>query len=110
MIQWETKWRKEYPNAPAGRPNNFDLIAYADAYVIAEGLRRAGPALTTAAFVTGLEAISNYRVSPIATPRTFTAKHHIGNLQLVPMEAKAGVWEAIQWNSSRDSDILKKYP
>ncbi|MGH6753489.1 MAG: ABC transporter substrate-binding protein, partial [Bradyrhizobium sp.] len=27
MKQWEANWRKEYPNAPAGRPNNFDLLA-----------------------------------------------------------------------------------
>jgi branched-chain amino acid transport system substrate-binding protein len=110
MVQWEAKWRKEYPNAPVGRPNNFDLLAYADAYVVAEGLRRAGPALTTATLVSGLEKVSNYRVSAIATPRTFTTKHHIGNLQLSPMEVKGGAWEAIQWTGSRESDILKKYP
>src|SRR5512146_1708694 len=30
MAKWEAAWRREYPNAPAGRPNNFDLLAYAD--------------------------------------------------------------------------------
>ena len=28
-----SRWSKEYPNAPAGRPNNFDLLAYGDMYV-----------------------------------------------------------------------------
>jgi len=34
------------PNAPAGRPNNFDLLAYGDMYVLAEGMKRRGPTLT----------------------------------------------------------------
>jgi branched-chain amino acid transport system substrate-binding protein len=110
MVQWEAKWKKEYPNAPAGRPNNFDLIAYADAYVVAEGLKRAGPSVTPATFISGLESIRNYRVSSLATPRTFSAKHHIGNLQLNPMETKAGAWEPLTWSSTRESDILKRYP
>ena len=46
MVKWEAKWKKEYPNAPAGRPNNFDLLAYGDMYVLAEGMKRAGKDLT----------------------------------------------------------------
>ena len=38
MLKWVANWRREYPNAPAGRPNNFDLLAYGDMYVVAEGL------------------------------------------------------------------------
>lgn len=110
MVKWEAAWRKEYPNAPAGRPNNFDLLAYGDMYVMAEGLRRAGKDLTTESFIKGLESIQNYRVSEVATPRTFSTKHHIGNLTLVPMVVKNGAWEPIPgWKSTRESDILKRY-
>jgi len=109
MVKWEAAWRKEYPSAPAGRPNNFDLLAYGDMYVLAEGLRRAGANLTTDGLIRALEGIQNYRVSPVATPRTFSTKHHIGNLSLVPMVVKDGQWEPINWSSARESDILKRY-
>lgn len=109
MVKWEAAWKKEYPNAPSGRPNNFDLLAYGDMYVLAEGMKRAGPNLTTASLITALEGIQNYRVSPVATPRSFSTKHHIGNLALVPMVVKDGQWEPVQWTSTRASDILTRY-
>ena len=78
-------------------------------YVLAEGLRRAGANLTTDGLIKALEGIQNYRVSPVATPRTFATRHHIGNLSLVPMVVKDGQWEPINWSSARESDILKRY-
>ena len=42
MKVWLAKWKQEYPNLPAGRPNTFDLLAYADMYVLADALKRAG--------------------------------------------------------------------
>jgi branched-chain amino acid transport system substrate-binding protein len=110
MVKWEGNWRREYPNAPAGRPNNFDLLAYGDMYVVAEGLKRAGKDLTNEKFIAALEGIQNYRVGPVATPRTFSTKHHIGNLTLVPMIVAKGAWEPVGgWKSARESDILKRY-
>jgi branched-chain amino acid transport system substrate-binding protein len=110
MVKWEANWRREYPNAPAGRPNNFDLLAYGDMYVVAEGLKRTGKELTTDKFIAALEGVQNYRVGPVATPRTFSTKHHIGNLTLVPMIVAKGVWEPVGgWQSTRESDILKRY-
>ena len=109
MVKWEAAWKKEYPNAPAGRPNNFDLLAYGDTYVLAEAMKRAGPNLTTDALIRSLESIHDYRVGSVATPRTFSTKHHIGNLTLVPMMVKDGQWEAVAWSSTRESDILKRY-
>jgi len=109
MTKWEAAWKKEYPNAPAGRPNNFDLLAYGDMYVLAEGMKRAGANLTTDSLVKALEGIQDYRVGSVATPRTFSTKHHIGNLTLVPMVVKDGQWEPVQWTSARESDILKRY-
>jgi branched-chain amino acid transport system substrate-binding protein len=109
MVKWEAAWKKEYPSAPAGRPNNFDLLAYGDMYVLAEAMKRAGPTLTTDRLIGALEGIQNYRVGPVATPRTFSTKHHIGNLALVPMMVKDGQWEPVQWSSTRQSDILNRY-
>jgi hypothetical protein len=51
----------------------------------------------------------DYRVGPVATPRSFSTRHHIGNLTLVPMKVVNGEWEPVQWKSTRESDILKRY-
>jgi branched-chain amino acid transport system substrate-binding protein len=106
---WEAKWKAEYPNLPAGRPNVFDLIGYADMYVLAQALKQAGPEPTTDKLVTALESLNGYRVSPIATPRTFTAKHHIGNLTLQAQQVKNGAWEPVPWQPKHETEILKRY-
>ncbi|HEY1326522.1 MAG TPA: ABC transporter substrate-binding protein [Casimicrobiaceae bacterium] len=109
MVKWEAAWKKEYPSAPAGRPNNFDLLAYGDMYVLAEGMKRAGRDLTADSLIRALESMHDYRVGPVATPRSFSTRHHIGNLTLVPMKVVNGEWEPVQWKSTRESDILKRY-
>ncbi|HZA15054.1 MAG TPA: ABC transporter substrate-binding protein [Myxococcaceae bacterium] len=109
MVKWETAWRKEYPNAPTGRPNTFDLLAYGDMHVVAEALRRAGKNLTHESFIKALESIDNYRVSPVASPRRFSSKHHIGNLTLQPMIVRNGEWQQVAWKPSRQSEILTRY-
>jgi branched-chain amino acid transport system substrate-binding protein len=109
MTKWEAAWRKEYPSAPVGRPNNFDVMGYADTYVIADAMKRAGRDLTTDSFIRALEATNGYRVGSVATARTFTTKHHIGNLTLVPLIVQNGAWEPVPWQSTRESDILKRY-
>jgi branched-chain amino acid transport system substrate-binding protein len=109
MIKFRKAWDKRYPNAPKGRPNIFDLMAYGDTYVVAEGLKRAGPDLTREKFVDALETIQNYRVSEVATPRTFTNWHHIGNLQMQMMIVANQHWVPLRFDSSRQSEILTEY-
>ena len=106
---WEAKWKKEYPNLPVGRPNVFDVMAYTDMYVIAEAMKKAGPDLTTKSLIAGLEQIKGFSQSSLASPITFTNKHHIGNLTLTVMEVKDGQWVPIGWKPSRPSEILKRY-
>ncbi len=106
---WEAKWRAEFSNMPAGRPNIFDILSYSDMYVLADALKRAGRDLTTDKLIEALENTKDYRVGLIATPRTFTAKHHIGNLRLQAMQVKNGQWEPLPWEGKRESDILKRY-
>jgi branched-chain amino acid transport system substrate-binding protein len=109
MKAWRAKWSAAYPNMPAGRPNTFDILAYADMYVVAEALKEAGKDLTTARFVDALENLHDYRVSAIASPRTFSKIHHIGNLRLQPMQVKNGEWVPVAWDGKRPSDILQRY-
>ena len=109
MVAWLAKWKKEYPNAPAGRPNLFDVLGYNDMYAFAEGLRNAGPEPTTEKLIAGLEKLNGYRVGPTANPITFTSKHHVGNLRLQPKMVKNGAWQNVDWESKRESAILKRY-
>ena len=109
MKAWHAKWSADYPNLPPNRPNIFDVLAYSDMYVLAEAMRHAGNDLTTASLINALENLHDYRVGPIATPRTFTKFNHIGNLRLQPMQVKHGEWVQVPWESKRPSDILQRY-
>lgn len=109
MKSWAAKWKQEYPNLPAGRPNVFDVLSYSDMYVVADALKRAGKDLTTDKVIDALEATHEYRVGTIASPITFTRKHHIGNLRLQAMRVKNGEWEPVPFEGKRESDILKRY-
>jgi branched-chain amino acid transport system substrate-binding protein len=109
MKSWVAKWKQEYPNLPAGRPNVFDVLSYSDMYAVADALKRAGKDITTDRLIDALEATHDYRISAIASPLTFTKKHHIGNLRLQAMQVKNGEWEPVAFEGKRESDILKRY-
>jgi branched-chain amino acid transport system substrate-binding protein len=109
MKSWVAKWKQEYPNLPAGRPNVFDVLSYSDMYAVADALKRAGKDLTTDKLIDALEATHGYHVGAIASPITFTKKHHIGNLRLQAMQVKNGEWEPAPFEGKRESDILKRY-
>ena len=108
MVKFREAYRKEYPNQPSGRPNWCDMMAYTDTYVIAEAMKRAGKDLTVDKFIKAMETLRDYRVSRIATPRTFTSEHHIGNLRLQPLVVLNGHWVPLAWEPSKPSDVLKK--
>ena len=109
MKSWVAKWKQEYPNLPAGRPNVFDVLSYSDMYAVADALKRAGKDITTDRLIDALEATHDYRIGAIASPLTFTKKHHIGNLRLQAMQVKNGEWEPVAFEGKRESDILKRY-
>jgi branched-chain amino acid transport system substrate-binding protein len=109
MKSWVAKWKQEYPNLPTGRPNVFDVLSYSDMYAVADALKRAGKDLSTDKLIDALEATHDYRNGAIASPLTFTKKHHIGNLRLQAMQVKNGEWEPVAFEGKRESDILKRY-
>jgi branched-chain amino acid transport system substrate-binding protein len=109
MKSWVAKWKQEYPNLPAGRPNVFDVLSYSDMYAVADALKRAGKDFTTDKLIDALEATHDYRAGAIASPLTFTKKHHIGNLRLQAMQVKNGEWEPVAFEGKHESDILKRY-
>jgi branched-chain amino acid transport system substrate-binding protein len=109
MIKFREAWAKMNPNAPKGRPNLFDVWGYTEGYVIAEALKRAGRDLTREKFIDALESIQDYRVSEIATPRTFTKWHHIGNLTQQAMVVVGQHWLPLRWDPRRQSEVLDDY-
>ena len=106
MVKFREAWSKRNPNAPKGRPNLFDLWAYGDTYVIAEGLRRTGLDLTREKFIDALETIDNYRVSEVASPRTFTSWHHIGSSKARILGVLGQHWVPLAWEPERSSEIF----
>lgn len=109
MVKFRTAWQKLNPNAPKGRPNLFDVYAYGDTYVIAEALRRAGRDLTRENFVDALEQMKDYRISSVATPRTFTTHEHIGNNMLRMLVVVAQHWVPLGWEPSRPSELMSEF-
>ena len=109
MVKFREAWAKLHPDAPKGRPNLFDVLGYSEMYVIAEAMKRAGPDLTREKLVDALETIENYKVSEIATPRTFAKWHHIGNFRMQYMVVLAQHFVPVRFDPHRESEILKEY-
>jgi branched-chain amino acid transport system substrate-binding protein len=109
MVKFRDAWSKLHPDAPKGRPNLFDVLGYTETYVIAEALKRAGPDLTREKLVDALETIDNYKISEIATPRTFTKWHHIGNFRMQYMVVLGQHFVPVRFDPHKESEILKEY-
>jgi branched-chain amino acid transport system substrate-binding protein len=109
MVKFKESWARLNPGAPKGRPNVFDVLAYSDLHVVAEGMRRAGKDLTRDGLVKALESVKDYRISEIATPRTFTDWHHIGNLRMQMMVVINQHWVPLRWDPAQESGILADY-
>ena len=109
MLKFQQAFAKRHPDAPKGRPNVFDLMAYGDMHVVAEGMRRAGPELTREKLIDALETLDNYRFNELAQLRTFTKWHHIGNLRMQMMVVLNQRWVPLRWDPARESLILKEY-
>lgn len=109
MQKFKDAWLKRNPNPPKGRPNLFDLDAYGDTFVVAEALRRAGRDLTREKLVDAMESIQNYRISDVATPRSFTNWNHIGNFSMTMMVVLGQHWVPLAWHPSRPSEILNSF-
>jgi branched-chain amino acid transport system substrate-binding protein len=109
MVKFREAWARLHPDAPKGRPNLFDVLGYTETYVVAEALKRAGPDLTRDRLVDALETIENFKISEIATPRTFTKWHHIGNLRMQYMVVLGQHFVPVRFEPHRESEILRGY-
>lgn len=105
MSDWRARFAKRNPNPAPGTPNSFSLSAYSDFYVLAEGLRRAGKALTPQAVIDALESINGYTAgkdkafafaAPIGNPRSFKKGNHKGNNECVLLTVKNGQYQRVE--------------
>ena len=104
MGEFRAHFAKAFPDAPAGMPNQYTIRAYADAYVIAEALRRAGNNLsgdnvvaqfeTIHDFVAGNDSTFTY-ASAIGLPRGFTSTDHQGTRSLAPVKVVNGQFQRV---------------
>lgn len=104
MGDWVQRVTKFAPNRTADLPNIYSLMAYADAYVFAEGLRLAGKSPTRQGFVDALNTVSNFVAgkdpfwtfaAPIGLPRTFKAGDHNGNKSQGVIVIKNGSFQIV---------------
>ena len=59
--------------------------------------------------VDALETIEDFKVSEIATPRTFTKWHHIGNFRMQYMVVLGQHFVPVRFDPHRESEILREY-
>jgi ABC-type branched-subunit amino acid transport system substrate-binding protein len=99
MGEWHRKFAKAFPDGPVGLPNTYSARAYADAYVIAEGFRRAGTDFSPENIIKHFEEMQGFvagkdehfiYASPIGFPRSFTPSDHQGNTTMAVVEVKDG--------------------
>jgi branched-chain amino acid transport system substrate-binding protein len=104
MADFRARFTKAFPNAPSGMPNQYTIRAYADAYVIAEALRRAGSDLSQKNIIAQLNTIQNFvagrdenfkYAAPIGLPRTFSPTDHQGTKVVAPVVVKSGKFQAL---------------
>ncbi len=104
MKEFRARFAKAYPNAPAGMPNQYTIRAYADAYVIAEAIRRTGADPTPAAITSQLETIHDFvggtdayftYAAAIGLPRGFSPTDHQGTKKLTVVVVRHGKFETV---------------
>jgi branched-chain amino acid transport system substrate-binding protein len=104
MATFRTRFNAQFPTANAAAyPNFITIQAYADAYVLADALKRAGTNLTSAAILAALEQTSSFVAGqtsgagsswswavPVGMPRSFSATDHQGSRNLVMLKVVNG--------------------
>jgi branched-chain amino acid transport system substrate-binding protein len=96
--KFESGLKEFLGSMPQGRPNNYDMIAYGSAYVIAQAAQATGCQLTRERL---LDAWSNLKDAGPAKlggldvffPESYTPTDHQGNYRLGAAIVKNGQWE-----------------
>ena len=88
MVEFEARYKKKFPSYPVDRPNYVDVYNYGTMYVLAEGMRRAGPNMTQKGLVEALETLKDFKAPDswpnavhVIQPLSFNESHN-GNRRL----------------------------
>lgn len=103
MADWLKALEASGIERPANTPNLYSMMLYADVYVVAEAIRKAGRDLTREAFmqsldtdirdfVAGKDSVWTF-AAPIGLPRSFTPSDHLGNRVVLPVCNQGGVFK-----------------
>jgi branched-chain amino acid transport system substrate-binding protein len=96
--EFESRLKNSLGSMPQGRPNQYDMIGYGSAYVIAEAIQATGCQITREHLI---EAWSNLKdAGPVKLggldvifPESFTPADHQGNKRLGGTIVRNGAWE-----------------
>ncbi len=104
MAKWLSALHTAEPSLPSGTPNLYSLMAYADTYVLAQAILKAGKNLTRSGLIQSLEtnihgflagANGTWPIAqPVGQPRTFSTTNHQGTDSLTVVKVINGVWVA----------------
>lgn len=104
MAKWLSALHADQASLPTGTPNLYSLMAYADTYVLAQGILKAGKNLTRSGLIQSLDNNINGFLAgangtwpdaqPVGQPRTFSASNHQGTDSLTVVKVVNGAWVA----------------
>ena len=96
--EFEARLKTSLGSMPQGRPNQYDMIGYGSAYVMAEAVRATGCQLTREHLIDAWSNLTD--ASPVKIggldvifPESFTPTDHQGNKRLGGTVVKNGGWE-----------------
>jgi branched-chain amino acid transport system substrate-binding protein len=100
MGKWLALFGRMFPNVDrAAYPNQQTVWAYADTFVLADAIRRAGPKFNADSLVRQLDRTRGFLAGtgkvyfyahPVGLPRTYNPHDHEGTRQMAVLEVKAG--------------------
>jgi branched-chain amino acid transport system substrate-binding protein len=104
MAIWLKDLHADEPSLPVDTPNLYSLMAYADTYVLAQAILKAGKNLTRAGLIASLNTNVNDFLAgadgtwpmaqPVGLPRTFSAANHQGTANLTLVKVVDGKFVA----------------
>lgn len=97
VVAYRGKLNKLYPtNMPAGRPSEYDFLAYSAAKAVEQALEKAGRNLDRERLVQALESLRNFDTG-LTYPITWTAENHEATVQASIIEIDDKLhWKMLQ--------------
>jgi branched-chain amino acid transport system substrate-binding protein len=99
-VKFRQAWIAKYGQPPQGRPNSYDMVAYGDAFVLAEAIKNAGEDLTWHGLIAAWTKLKGAKPSDLGGydvifPESFTDTDHQGNRALGRATIKGGLWQTV---------------